>query len=239
MTSRRLRSAAIALLCATVPGPAAAIDADLQLKLERQLRLAPTRPERDSAKFLEADRIEGEPDRNVVATGNVTMRQRGATIRADRIEYSAADQVAVATGAVTLERAGDTATGPRLRYDLEKDTGVMEAPVFEFPKTGERRTASRGHAAQALLGENQQSRLERAEYTSCPAPRDDWFIRVRELDIDSARNVGTAYNSTVYFLGVPILYSPWLSFPLDNKRKSCFLAPTFGTSTRGTTSASP
>lgn len=232
MTSRRLRSAAIALLCATVPGPAAAIDADLQLKLERQLRLAPSRPERDSAKFLEADRIEGQPDRNIVATGNVTMRQRGATIRADRVEYSAADQVAVATGAVTLERAGDTATGPRLRYNLEKDTGVMESPVFEFPKTGERRTSSRGHAAQALLGENQQSRLERAEYTSCPAPRDDWFIRVHNLDVDGLRNVGTAYNTTVFFLGVPILYSPYLSFPLDNKRRSGFLAPTLGTSGR-------
>ena len=28
---------------------------------------------------------------------------------------------------------------------------------------------------------------------------------LRELDVDSSRNVGTAYSSTVYFLGVPIL----------------------------------
>jgi LPS-assembly protein len=34
----------------------------------------------------------------------------------------------------------------------------------------------------------------------------------------------------VYFLGVPILYSPWLSFPLDNARKSGFLAPIIGSS---------
>lgn len=231
MTSRRLRSAAIALLCA--PGLAFAQDAgSLHLKLERQLRLAPSRPERDSAKFIEADRIQGEPGRNVVATGNVTVRQRGAMIRADRVEYSVEEQVAVATGTVTLERIGDTAIGPRLRYDLEHDTGVMDSPVFQFPRTGERRQASRGHAAVAVFGENRQSSLSEAEYTSCPAPRDDWFIRVRDLEIDGARNVGTAYNSTVFFLGVPILYSPFLSFPLDNKRRSGFLAPTFGTSGR-------
>jgi LPS-assembly protein len=213
-----------------VPGLAAALDPDLHLKLERQLRMAPSRPERDSAKFLEADRIAGQPDRNVVATGNVVMRQRGAIIRADRVEYSASDQVVTATGTVVLERGGDTATGPRLHYELEKDTGVMDTPTFEFPKTGERRTASRGEAARAVLAENRVSRLEEAMYTSCPAPREDWFIRVRDLNIDGVENMGTAYNTTVYFLGLPILYSPYLHFPLDNKRRSGFLAPTVGTS---------
>jgi LPS-assembly protein len=231
LTSKCLRSAAIALACATVAGSVAAEEPlDPSLRLDKQLRLAPARPERDAAKFLEADRIEGQPDKSVVATGNVTLRQRGATIRADRLEYTATDQVAVATGSVVLERTGDKATGPRLRYELEHDTGVMESPVFEFPKTAERRTASRGIAARAILGENRQSSLREAEYTSCPAPRDDWFIRVATLDVDGERNVGTAYNTTVFFLGMPILYTPYLSFPLDNKRRSGFLAPTLGTS---------
>jgi LPS-assembly protein len=210
---------------------AAAQDADgLRLKLERQLRMAPSRPDRDSAKFLEADRITGEQDKNLVAIGNVTLRQRGATVRADRVDYFAEEQTAIATGNVRLERDGDVAAGPRLNYHLDNDTGEMESPTFEFPKRAERRVAARGVASRAVLEENQKNRLYRAEYTSCPAPRDDWFLRVRELEIDGARNVGTAYNSTVYFLGVPILYAPWMSFPLDNKRKSGFLAPTFGTS---------
>jgi LPS-assembly protein len=213
------------------PELAPAQDAEgLRLQLERQLRLAPSRPERDSAKFLEADRIVGESDKKVIATGNVTLRQRGATIRADRVDYDADAQTAIATGHVRLERDGDTATGPRLDYRLDNDTGEMESPTFEFPKRPERRVASRGQAVHAVLEENRISRLFQAQYTSCPAPRDDWFIQVRELEIDGGRNIGTAYNSTVYFLGVPILYSPWLSFPLDNKRKTGFLAPTFGTS---------
>jgi LPS-assembly protein len=192
--------------------------------------MAPTRPERDSAKFLEADRIVGENDKNIVATGNVTLRQRGATIRADRLDYRGDEQLAIATGEVVLERDGDTAKGPRLNYHLDNDTGEMESPVFDFLKRPERRVASRGQAERALLQPEKKSRLFQAEYTSCPVPRDDWFIRVRELEIDGTRNIGTAYNTTVYFLGLPILYSPWLSFPLDNARKSGFLAPTFGSS---------
>lgn len=231
--SSRLRTLWIALVAVMAPAAAQAqISDELRLKVERSLRMAPSRPERDSAKFLSADRIVGEPDRSVVATGNVILRQYGAAIRADRVEYEVEAQSAVATGEVRLERFGDTATGPRLNYNLANDTGEMVAPVFSFPRSGERRVASRGRAARAVLGENQQSTLFEAEYTSCPAPRDDWFIRVRELDIDGLTNIGRAYNTTVYFLGVPILYSPFLSFPLDNERRSGFLAPTFGTSGR-------
>ena len=231
MTQKRTRTAAFALALAVICGEAAAQISDaLRLRMERQLRMAPARPDRDSAKFLEADRIVTDQDRNVVATGDVTLRQRGAAIRADRVEYHDADQTVVATGGVRLERDGDVASGPRLNYKLDNGTGDMDSPVFEFPRRLERRTASRGQASRAVLEENSVTRLFQAEYTSCPVPRDDWFIRVRELELDTSRNVGTAYNSTVYFLGVPILYSPYMSFPMDNKRKSGFLAPTLGTS---------
>jgi len=228
--TRGIRTATIALACA-LPGLAAPqLPEEMRLKLERQLRMAPERPERDSAKFLEADHIEGEQDKSITATGNVVMRQRGAVLRADRVDYSVVEQMALATGAVKLERGGDAAMGPRLRYNLDTDTGQMDSPVFEFPKTPERKISSRGQASMAFLEPDRKSRLVHAEYTSCPAPRDDWFLRVRELDIDSASNTGTAYNSTVYFLGLPILYSPYMSFPLDNRRKTGLLAPTFGSS---------
>ena len=198
MKSRGIRSATIAFLCVLAPALAPAqLPEGLRLKLERQMRMAPTRPERDSAKFLEADRIQGEPDRSVVATGNVILRQRGASIRADRVDYQVEEQKATATGNVQLERNGDTATGPRLDYNLANDTGEMEAPVLTFPRTGERRVATRGSAARAELGDQQKSRLFDATYTSCPVPRDDWYIRVRELEIDSATNVGRAYTTTV------------------------------------------
>ena len=229
MRPRSIRTLAVAVAFAVVP--ARAQDAEgLRLKIEKQLRMAPTRPERDSAKFIEADHLEGAQDKNIVATGNVILRQRGASIRADRVDYFAEDQTAVATGNVRLEREGDVASGPTLTYHLDKETGEMDSPVFEFPKKPERRVASRGQAERALLEAEQKSHLIKAEYTSCPVPRDDWFLRVGEITIDGSRNVALATNTTVFFLGVPILYSPYLSFPLDNKRRSGFLAPTFGTS---------
>jgi LPS-assembly protein len=213
------------------PALAAAQAAEgLQLKLDRRLSPPPRQLEREAVRFLEADRIEGDRERGIVATGNVMLRQRGASIRADRVDYAETEQTAIATGDVRLEREGDTATGPRLTYHLDTETGEMERPVIALPRKEGRRVEARGQAERALLEGKDRSRLLSAEYTSCPAPRDDWFLRVRELELDTGRNVGTAYNTTVYFLGVPILYSPFLTFPLDNERRSGFLAPTLGSS---------
>ncbi len=222
---------AIAMACGLAPLHAHAQQPEgLRLRLERALSGVPKRIERESAKFLEADRLEGDRERGIVATGDVTLRQRGASIRADRVEYTEQNDTAVATGNVRLEREGSSATGPRLTYHPDAETGEMDSPAFAIPKLGTRPIAARGEAQRAVLEPEDRTRLYHASYTTCPVPRDDWYLSVRELEIDSSRNLGTAYDSTVHFLGVPILYSPWLSFPLDNQRRSGFLAPTFGTS---------
>jgi LPS-assembly protein len=226
LAKKLLAAAACVLACTAASGQ----DSGLRLKLDKHLRPVPPRIDREAAKFLEADRIEGEQEKTVTASGDVVMRQRGATIRADHVDYDVTDQTAVATGHVRLEREGDIVMGPRLVYHLDTESGEIEQPVFEFPRKDQRRIATRGSAARAVLEPGNKSRLFNASYTSCPAPREDWILRVGELDVDSFRNVGNASNTTLYFLGVPIFYSPYLTFPLDNKRKTGFLTPTLGTS---------
>jgi LPS-assembly protein len=221
----------IAFACA-LACPAGADDG-ATLKLDQKLRPAPPKLQRDLAKFLSADRMTGDEDRNISATGGVMMRQRGLVIRADRLDYTAGTDTAVATGNVTLDREGDTATGPRLTYRPGEETGEMERPEFRIQKTPDRRIATRGSAERVLFEGEQVSRMLGAQYTSCPVPREDWKLSVRELLIDSRTQEGTAYNAAVTFFGVPILYSPWLSFPLDNRRKTGLLSPTFGSSGRG------
>ena len=224
--ARRILPLILACACAL---PAAA-DEGVPLRLDRRLAPPPPRIERDAVRFLSAERITGDEAKRVVATGNVSIRQRGAAIFADRLDYDVENDTALATGNVRLERIGDTVTGPRLLYRIDEGTGEMQQPVFEIPRTEERRHASRGSAEHAFLEGDEKSRLLRAEYTTCPVPRDDWVLKVGELEIDGKQQVGTAWNSAVYFFGVPILYSPWLSFPIDNARKSGFLAPPLGSS---------
>ncbi|NLC37153.1 MAG: LPS-assembly protein LptD, partial [Alcaligenaceae bacterium] len=58
-------------------------------------------------------------------------------------------------------------------------------------------------------------------------------IKSRQVDLHFDENEGIARHGRLYFKNVPILYSPYLTFPIRKERKSGFLMPTYGTSTAG------
>jgi len=53
------------------------------------------------------------------------------------------------------------------------------------------------------------------------------------LEIDREEQVGVAHNARVEFMDVPILYTPWMDFPLSGERKSGFLSPIIGGTNKG------
>lgn len=77
-----------------------------------------------------------------------------------------------------------------------------------------------------------QYRLENASYSTCAPGQRDWEVSVDTLDLDYLSEIGKARNATVRFMGVPVMYSPWMSFALSNQRKSGFLSPTIGSTSK-------
>jgi LPS-assembly protein len=68
---------------------------------------------------------------------------------------------------------------------------------------------------------------------SCVVGDDSWYLKSSTLDLNYATNIGVARNARLEFQGVPILYTPWIDFPLDGSRKSGLLTPTFRSGTTG------
>ena len=75
-------------------------------------------------------------------------------------------------------------------------------------------------------------RLQDVTFSTCPVTEEVWQIRAGSLTLDSGQHTGVARDARVDFKGVPILYLPWLSFPLDDERKTGFLFPSVGTNSR-------
>ena len=193
------------------------------LPLERELDL-PRAPQEQAPIFLEADRVEARGENEVEAWGDVRVRQRGQNVRADHLRYLRDENAVNADGDVRLEQgSGDRLEGPQLDLDFDTRVGTMPTPEFAVGETG-----GRGDADKLFFEGPDQYRLERARYTTCPIGVDDWYLRVNDLDLDRTANIGYARHSTVVFKGVPILYLPWMSFPLRNERKTGFLTPSFG-----------
>ncbi len=186
------------------------------------------------ALFLRADRLEGD-NLQLTAEGHVELRTRNETVLADRLSYSVDDKTIFGKGNVLLRRGLDWITGPELQYKRDTQTGFFRSPSYFVSEAN-----ARGEASEIrFLGPDRYEATD-ASYTTCIAPNPDWYLRGSEIEVDNLRKVGTARGASVHFLDVPVLYAPWLEFPLSNERKSGFLTPTLGsTGVRGLEIAAP
>jgi lipopolysaccharide assembly outer membrane protein LptD (OstA) len=99
---------------------------------------------------------------------------------------------------------------------------------FELPEE-----PARGAAETLELGVDGKVTLSQVWFTTCPETSPDWRIRARRIELDTRNRNGTGRSAAIEFKGVPILYLPYLSFPLGDQRKSGFLFPNAGYSSRG------
>ena len=190
--------------------------------------LAGGEPETRGALFLRADRLEGSQTR-VTAEGRVELRTHRETVLADKLSYAIPEQTIYGDGDVVLRRGFDWITGPQLEYKRDTETGFFRAPRFFVAEAN-----AHGDAKEIRFNGPDHYEAVDASYTTCIAPHPDWYLRGEQLEVDNLRKVGTARNVSVHFLDVPVLYAPWLQFPLSNERKSGFLTPTLGsTGVRG------
>lgn len=182
---------------------------------------------KDGPMFLSADQVESTAPNVIEASGHVEARQAGQNFFANWLRYDTELNFVEARGKVRMETADLTVQGEALKLNLSDFSGELLKPVYQLPVQ-----KGRGDAARVDFIDRQRFRLREALYTTCPVDNEDWFLKVDKLDIDQSRNVGTAHDATLRFLGVPIFYTPWLDFSLNDERKTGILAPTFGTNQR-------
>jgi LPS-assembly protein len=173
--------------------------------------------------FIDADRLQGVRDQNLEAFGDVDMRKEGESVAADYLIYRQPEDEVFAKGHVRIEQNSSSAAGPEMRLKLEQNLGYMESPVYQLTDNN-----ARGDAKRLLFEGKDKYRLLDARYTTCSAGSDDWFLHAADLEIDRTTQIGTAHHAYVEFKGVPLLYTPWMTFPLVAQRKSGFLAPSIG-----------
>ena len=185
-TYRLVRLPLAAALLVTFPSWAADGQESPALKVIMDLRGA-GKKKTEGPRRIEAERIEGVVDERSSASGAVTLRQEGLTVRADRVDYEDASDTATATGNVVLDRDGDIAKGDRLLLELGTKTGTIDSPSFYFPKNINRRQDAWASAKRADLEGNDKERFFNAEYTTCKPGDEEWYLRMSELGLDHTR----------------------------------------------------
>ena len=91
----------------------------------------------------------------------------------------------------------------------------------------------RGSADEILLdGEQGRVLLDNVSYTSCLPGRSHWELRAGSIEVEQESGFGRARKLSLRLLDLPILYLPSLSFSARGTRKSGFLVPEIGSSSR-------
>ncbi len=163
---------------------------------------------------------------NGTMSGHVTVRQGQRVIQTDDAEYASADNDVRAKGKVDYEDPLIHLTGSDGRYSTTGGASFKDAQFELLQRDGH------GSASLVDLTPGGILRLQDVHFSTCPLTEEVWEVRAGSLTLDSGQHTGVARDASVDFKGVPILYLPWLSFPLDDERKSGFLFPSVGTNSR-------
>lgn len=178
-----------------------------------------------------ADEVEYQADRDAyVARGNVVITQEGRRLTADRVLFSNKTGVGVASGDVVITEGGDRLTSDLVQFNAGDLTGVVfrgrldsTSSLFtmegrEVEKTGEK-----------------TYRFVDGRFTTCRCPdsddREPWHLTAGKADLE-IEGYARARNATFEVLGVPVLWAPWVIYPLKTERQTGFLFPDGGVSDR-------
>lgn len=177
--------------------------------------------------FVSADRAELAAEGDSEFRGNVVL-QRGA----QRLETEGAIWDREAGRVFAIEGArylqpGLEVEADRLEYLPEEGMAILSGNRYRLPLQ-----PASGGAERIRARDTGRIHMTGVTYTTCPGDDPDWLLRIHRLRLDTEAEVGEAERVTLRFFGAPIIYWPYLSFPLSDRRKTGFLVPEFGQSQR-------
>ena len=169
-----------------------------------------------------------ELDTSLFLEGDVELRQGSFSVTGSEARYDQTSGQLAVTGPLVSRGAGFVLTGDSADYDTV--TGRMDLNTATFLLHG---PEIRGSASQlSRVGENQVD-IRSGRLTTCAPDRNDWAVVAAEIHLDREEGFGTARHVRLEVKDVPVFYWPWASFPIDDRRKSGFLYPSFGSSSAG------
>jgi len=181
---------------------------------------------------LTADVVTYDSERDVYeATGNVKVTQiDGRVLTSDWLVFNGTTRTGVASGNVVIVDAQNTVRAQFMVVDLRSTVtvamhGSMDNPVPGFVVHGEviERTGV------------DTFQIEHGNFTSCRCPPDTtrkpWELEAKDASLEVG---GYAIAHDVWFkaLGIPLIYTPWLMYPVKTERQTGFLIPTYSHSNR-------
>lgn len=179
--------------------------------------------------YIEADNAEINQPRDATYSGNVVVKQGNRTIVADQIR---------------VEQDGDNARQAFLQGMFDYQDNLINAKgrnasinllnkeaelsQVDYQLVGRQ---GRGNAQHVAVSDDKRV-MKNASFTSCLPDDKSWTIDASEMIQHVKEEYAEMWHARFKVLGVPVFYSPYLQFPIGDRRRSGVLIPNAGHSGR-------
>jgi LPS-assembly protein len=171
---------------------------------------------------ITAGRVDLSGEEGVEFYDQVVFRFGERSISAERATFDREDQSVEVHGTVTYQDPDLTVYGEDAEVDTEGEQITFIGAGFDMPLR-----PARGSAEQINIRGDRTIAFSSVSFTTCPQERPDWELTAAEIEMDVERGFGSARGVKLDFKGVPILFAPYMTFPIDDRRKSGVLTPSF------------
>lgn len=169
-----------------------------------------------------------EIDKELYLKGDVRLRQGNFQVTGSEARYNQNIGLVSIQGPLVSRGEGFLLTGERAEYSV--DSGRLDINTATFLLHG---PEMRGRAGSLSRVDDSRVEIRDGMLTTCGPQQNDWAIVASDIELNQAEGVGTAKHVRLEVLDVPVFYWPYASFPIDDRRKSGFLYPQFGSSSAG------
>lgn len=177
--------------------------------------------------YVTAQRVDSSNQSVYHLEGDVKVDRADQRLQADVTDYNDETTDYDARGNVRYQEAGQLVSSDHMRGNQTASTAIADNVSYQM-------LASRGNgvAQQGQMLDDQRSRYIQATYSTCDVGNHVWEIKGKDIRIDKETGEGVAHDATMSVYGMPLFWLPTFTFPIDDRRKSGFLTPTIGNSSR-------
>ena len=161
------------------------------------------------------------------ASGKVQIERADDLIKSEEAEYDSETGILTAKENVTYLNKDITIKALQGGYNSQTNTVNFNKATYSFVSQDRPGT---GKSNDIFVDEKEVIHLTPSTYTTCNINDPDWELSSSKTELYRDIDRGHAYNLVLKYKDLPILYTPFLSFPLTDQRQTGFLFPRIGNS---------
>ncbi len=188
---------------------------------------------------VEADQTE-IVDKTILFTGNAELEKDGMMVSADQLSYDKTSDSFTGKGDIRIQ---DTSGNIFQAQQMEMEVETMIGRANDVKYTLTSKTAGKAPRGKKYIRAHGEAKsiefeghdlvvLHDATYSTCPKDKEIAVLSAAKIELDKSAGIGKARNMKLRLFDVPVFWFPYISFPLNDDRKTGFLMPSIGSTNR-------